>query len=70
MPGVEITHVPKEDIALIAREARYVGAKVVNVHGETVTEPVEARHQPVGGEVQGHRRPGPSRPDNRGGGPG
>lgn len=41
LPGVEITHVPKEDIALIAREARYVGAKVVNVHGETVTEPVE-----------------------------
>jgi histidinol phosphatase-like PHP family hydrolase len=41
LPGVEITHVPKEDIAPMAREARYAGAKVVNVHGETVTEPVE-----------------------------
>ena len=41
LPGVEITHVPKEDIDLLAREARAMGAKVVNVHGETVTEPVE-----------------------------
>ena len=40
LPGVEITHVPKEDIDLLAREARAMGAKVVNVHGETVTEPV------------------------------
>lgn len=41
LPGVEITHVPKEDIDLLANEARYMGAKVVNVHGETVVEPVE-----------------------------
>ena len=41
LPGVEITYVPKEDIDLIAREARSMGAKVVNVHGETVVEPVE-----------------------------
>ena len=41
LPGVEITHVPKEDVDYIAREARYMGAKVVNVHGETVVEPVE-----------------------------
>jgi len=41
LPGIEITHVPKEEIALMAREARYAGAKVVNVHGETVMEPVE-----------------------------
>ena len=41
LPGVEITHVPKEDIARLAREARKLGAKVVNVHGETVSEPVE-----------------------------
>ena len=41
LPGVEITHTPKEDIDLIAREARAIGAKVVNVHGETITEPVE-----------------------------
>ena len=41
LPGVEITHVPKEDIGPLAREARVLGAKVVNVHGETVSEPVE-----------------------------
>ena len=41
LPGVEITHVPKEDIDLLASEARYIGAKVVNVHGETIVEPVE-----------------------------
>ena len=41
LPGVEITHCPKEDIDSLAREARALGAKVVNVHGETVSEPVE-----------------------------
>ena len=41
LPGVEITHTPKEDIDRLAREARAMGAKVVNVHGETVVEPVE-----------------------------
>ena len=41
LPGVEITHVPKEDIGPLAREARAMGAKIVNVHGETVSEPVE-----------------------------
>ena len=41
LPGVEITHVPKEDIDYLAREAKAMGAKVVNVHGETVMEPVE-----------------------------
>ncbi|CAI8031207.1 Flavin prenyltransferase UbiX [Geodia barretti] len=41
LPGVEITYVPKDDIDMIAREARALGAKVVNVHGETVVEPVE-----------------------------
>ncbi len=42
LPGVEITHTPKEDIAMLAREARKMGARVVNVHGETVVEPVES----------------------------
>ncbi len=41
IPGVEITHVPKEDIDLAAREAKAMGAQLVNVHGETVVEPVE-----------------------------
>ena len=41
LPGVEITHCPKEDVDRLAREAREMGARVVNVHGETITEPVE-----------------------------
>ena len=41
IPGVEITHVPKEDIDMVARDAKAMGAKLVNVHGETIVEPVE-----------------------------
>lgn len=41
LPGVEITHTPKEDIAPLAKEARKMGARVVNVHGETLVEPVQ-----------------------------
>ncbi len=41
IPGVEVTHVPKEDIDMAAREARAMGAKLINVHGETMVEPVE-----------------------------
>ena len=41
LPGVEITHVPKEDIDSVARDAKRLGARVVIVHGETPVEPVE-----------------------------
>jgi histidinol phosphatase-like PHP family hydrolase len=41
VPGVEITHVPKEDIELVARTAKELGARLVTVHGETIVEPVE-----------------------------
>ena len=41
LPGVEITHVPKEDIDMVARNAKELGARVVTVHGETIVEPVE-----------------------------
>ena len=41
IPGVEITHVPKDDIDLVARTAKELGAKLVTVHGETIVEPVE-----------------------------
>ena len=41
LPGVEITHVPKDDIDLVARAAKEMGAKLVAVHGETPVEPVE-----------------------------
>lgn len=40
IPGIEITHVPPERIPSLASRARELGAKVVVVHGETVTEPV------------------------------
>ena len=41
LPGVEITHTPKDEIDYLARAARELGARVVNVHGETISEPVE-----------------------------
>ena len=41
IPGVEITHVPKEDIDMVARTAKGLGARLVTVHGETIVEPVE-----------------------------
>ncbi len=41
VPGVEITHVPKEDIDMVARAAKELGARLVTVHGETIVEPVE-----------------------------
>lgn len=41
IPGVEITHVPKNLISEAAQRARDNGAQIVNVHGETIVEPVE-----------------------------
>lgn len=40
IPGVEITHAPLEEIPILIKFARKNGAKVVVVHGETVSEPV------------------------------
>jgi len=40
IPGVEITHVPIQEIKPLVKFARKNGAKVVLVHGETVSEPV------------------------------
>ena len=40
LPGVELTHVPAEDIDRLAQKAKELGAKVVVVHGETPVEPV------------------------------
>lgn len=39
--GVEITHVPAAAIDEVARNAKFDGAKLVVVHGETPLEPVE-----------------------------
>lgn len=41
IPGAEITHAPPELIADLVKEARALGAKIVIVHGETITEPVK-----------------------------
>ena len=38
--GVELTHVAPRSIALLARQARELGADIVVVHGETPVEPV------------------------------
>jgi len=40
IPGIELTHVPPEYIRELVREARGMGARIVVVHGETITEPV------------------------------
>ena len=40
IPGVEITHVPLEMIKPLVKKARMSGARIVVVHGETVSEPV------------------------------
>lgn len=40
VPGVELTDVPPEAIARLARRSRELGAAVVVVHGETVAEHV------------------------------
>jgi len=40
IPGVEITHVPLQEIKPLVRFARRLGAKIILVHGETVSEPV------------------------------
>lgn len=40
IPSVEITHVPPERIAPLAKRAQELGAGLVVVHGETMVEPV------------------------------
>jgi histidinol phosphatase-like PHP family hydrolase len=40
LPGLELTHVDPADIAPLVSEARKLGAKILIVHGETLTEPV------------------------------
>ena len=40
IPGVEITHAPVQEIKSLVKYARKNGAKIVLVHGETVSEPV------------------------------
>ncbi|MGA1864758.1 MAG: histidinol phosphate phosphatase domain-containing protein [bacterium] len=40
LPGIELTHVPPKAISDMASKARDLGAVVIVVHGETLSEPV------------------------------
>ena len=40
IPGVEITHAPVQEIKGLVKFARKNGAKIIVVHGETISEPV------------------------------
>ncbi|MBI4978153.1 MAG: histidinol phosphate phosphatase domain-containing protein [Spirochaetes bacterium] len=40
IPGVELTHVPPKEIALLVKEARAMKLPLIVVHGETRAEPV------------------------------
>lgn len=42
IPGIELTHVPPQQIGEVAEQARALGAQIIIVHGETVVEPVAA----------------------------
>lgn len=41
IPGIELTHIPPGAIATLAKLARDAGARMVIVHGETITENVK-----------------------------
>jgi putative hydrolase len=41
IPGVELTHIPAGSLNELAGYAKEKGAKIVNVHGETIAETVE-----------------------------
>ncbi len=41
LPGIELTHVPPEQMFALTSIARELGAKVVVAHGETIVEPVK-----------------------------
>lgn len=40
IPGIELTHVPPDNIFELAKDCRRMGAKIILVHGETIVEPV------------------------------
>jgi putative hydrolase len=40
IPGIELTHLPPDQISPLAAQARALGARIVLVHGETPVEPV------------------------------
>lgn len=42
VPGVELTHIPPQQIEQMVKKARALGARLVLVHGETIVEPVSS----------------------------
>ncbi len=40
IPGVELTHIPPQQIGEMVKKARGLGVKLIVVHGETIVEPV------------------------------
>jgi putative hydrolase len=40
IPGIELTHVPPETIVGLVQKAKELGARLIVVHGETISEPV------------------------------
>jgi putative hydrolase len=40
IPGIELTHVPPETIVGLVQKAKSLGARLIVVHGETISEPV------------------------------
>ena len=40
LPGIELTHIPPSQIASLVHKARLLGAHLVLLHGETISEPV------------------------------
>ncbi|MBN1133621.1 MAG: histidinol phosphate phosphatase domain-containing protein [Methanosarcinaceae archaeon] len=40
LAGVELTHLPPEKIAPLVKKSKELGAEIVVVHGETISEPV------------------------------
>jgi histidinol phosphatase-like PHP family hydrolase len=40
VPGVELTHIPPQDIPRMVKKARRLGARLVVGHGQTIVEPV------------------------------
>ena len=47
LPGVELTHVTPASIPKLARKAKKLGAKIIIVHGETLSEPVQEKTNSV-----------------------
>ena len=43
LPGVELTHVPANAIQEVSEQAREMGAFIIVIHGETISEPVEPK---------------------------